>query len=195
MNDMLRLFIAIDLPPEVKSLLTTLQSRLRPRTDAVRWSDPGGTHLTLKFLGNVEASRVDAVTDRMRNAAQQHQPFELQTGELGMFPNRRRPRVVWLGIDGDVGVLSQLQAAVEQCVALLGFPTEQRPFSPHLTLGRSIKDPSSAHLASIGQAVEQTEVPEKIAFMVNEVVLMRSELGPRGARYTPLHHALLDESL
>jgi 2'-5' RNA ligase len=194
MNDILRLFIAIDLPSEVKSLLTTLQSQLRPRTDAVRWSDPGGTHLTLKFLGNVELGRVNAVADGMSRAAQLHQPFHLHTGALGVFPNRRRPRVLWLGVEGDVGVLSRLQSAVEQFVAPLGFPSEQRPFSPHLTLGRSIKEPSTQQLAAIGQAVEQMAAPEKIGFVVNEVVLMRSELSPRGAKYTALHHARLDGS-
>jgi 2'-5' RNA ligase len=121
-------------------------------------------------------------------------PFSLQTGELGMFPNYRRPRVVWLGVEGDVEVLAQLQVAVEQYIAPLGFPTEQRPFNPHLTLGRTIKEPSTAQLASITQAVQQSPVPEKIVFPVNEVVLMRSELGPQGAKYTPVHHARLDGS-
>ncbi len=193
-NDSLRLFVAIDLPSEVKALLAELQAQLRIRTEAVRWSDPQGTHLTLKFLGNVPRVGVDAVVDGMCGAAQLHQRFQLQTGQLGMFPNTRRPRVVWLGVEGDTATLAQLQSNVERFIAPLGFPTEQRSFSPHLTLGRTVKDPASSELASIGEAVSRTEVPRVIPWDVREVILMRSELGPRGARYTPLHVAHLEQA-
>ncbi len=191
-NETLRLFVAIDLPPEVKRLLGELQAQLRQHTDAVRWSDPAGTHLTLKFLGSVPAPRVDAIVAALRSAAGPLGSFQLQTGALGVFPNPRRPRVIWLGVGGELQALHQLQSAVEQEIAPLGFPTEERAFSPHLTLGRSPKDPSPAAFAAMRHAVEQTKVLRTVGWQVAEAVLMRSELLPGGARYTPVEHVRLD---
>jgi len=192
MDETLRLFIAIDLPPEVKQVLRQLQTQLRRHTNAVRWADPEGTHLTLKFLGAVPALDVSRITDGLRRAALQNSNFTLQTAALGMFPNDKRPRVVWLGMDGDVRSLHRLQAAVEQWIAPLGYPTEQRPFSPHLTLGRTIKDPSLEQLRSISHAVAQTAVPVAVTFSVSDVTLMRSELRREGARYTAVERIALD---
>jgi 2'-5' RNA ligase len=192
MDQTQRLFIAIDLPADVKALLADLQSRLRQLTRAVRWSDPGGTHLTLKFLGNVDVAMIHEIINRMGGAAARSKLFRLQTGDLGVFPNAKRPRVVWLGVGGDLTTLGELQADVERSIAPLGFPTERRQFSPHLTLGRSIKEPSSVQLAGIGQAVAQTRAPRRVVFGVEEIVLMRSELRPGGASYTALARARLD---
>jgi 2'-5' RNA ligase len=192
MDQHLRLFIAIDLPETVKQLLHDLQTELRRHTNALRWSDPQGTHLTLKFLGSTRADLVPEIVVAMEQAAAHRQPFELQTAALGVFPNPKRPRVAWLGVAGDVAALSRLQADIERFVAPLGFPTEQRPFNPHLTLGRIVKDPSSMQLASISQAVAQTSVLHSVIFSVGEIVLMRSELHPQGARYTPVAHVPLD---
>ena len=192
MDQDLRLFIAIDLPQTVKQLLHDLQTRLRQHTEALRWSDPQGTHLTLKFLGSARATLVPEIVVAMEQAAAHRQPFELQTSTLGVFPNPKRPRVAWLGVAGDVAALSGLQAAVERFVAPLGFPTEQRPFNPHLTLGRTVKDPNSTELASIAKAVAQTSVLHSVVFAVGEMALMRSELQRQGARYTPVARVPLD---
>lgn len=191
-NETLRLFIAIDLPAEVKTLLGELQAQLRWHTDAARWSDPAGTHLTLKFLGSTPASRVDAIVAGLRHAVTAHVAFQLETVGLGVFPNPRRPRVVWLGVGGDLPALQQLRSEVERQIAPLGFPTEARDFNPHLTLGRSSKDPPPAALATIRHAVEQTKLPRTVGWRVSEIVLMRSELLPGGARYTPVEHVRLD---
>lgn len=192
MDETLRLFIAIDLPAEVKALLHEMQQQLRQHTSAVRWADPHGTHLTLKFLGATRAAAVPAITEGVQHAAARNRRFELQTGDLGVFPNMKRPRVVWLGIAGDVAELRQVQADVERFVAPLGFPSEHRPFSPHLTLGRSGKEPRPADLQSIAEAVQRVAIPRRLAFKVDELVLMRSEPGPGGARYTPIAHVGLD---
>ena len=173
-------------------LLGELQAQLRQHTNAVRWSDPAGTHLTLKFLGSVPISRVDAIIAGLRSAAGPLVGFQLQTETLGVFPNPRRPRVIWLGVGGELPALHQLKSFVEREIAPLGFPAEERAFSPHLTLGRSPKDPSPAALAAMRHAVEQTKVPRTVGWHVAEVVLMRSELLPGGARYTPVEHVRLD---
>lgn len=190
-QEALRLFIAIDLPPAVRSVLHDAQSRLRGQRVAVRWVNPDGAHLTLKFLGAVEPSRVDDLKDRMQAIAARHNPFALRTGELGVFPDLRRPRVVWLAVNGDRSALQRLRDDVEATIAPLGFPTEDRPFSPHLTLGRTHKDVTPSQRAEVGRAVAQTTAPDCVSFNVNEIVLMRSELAPPGARYTPLMQARL----
>jgi RNA 2',3'-cyclic 3'-phosphodiesterase len=189
----LRLFIAIDLPDDVKRLLSELQTQLRQQTQALRWAEPQGTHLTLKFLGSTSADTVPAIVAALEHAVVGQQTFALHTDGLGVFPNPKRPRVVWLGVGGDLPALRVLQANVERYVAPLGFPTEQRSFNPHLTLGRSLKDPSPVQLASIGRALEQTEVLRSIVWSVRAIDLMRSELLPQGARYTSLAQVQLDD--
>lgn len=195
MDETQRLFVAIDLPAEVKVLLRALQAQLGRHTQAVRWADPDGTHLTLKFLGSVPVPAIDAVIAGMRQAAHSSGPLTLRTSAPGGFPSGQRPRVLWLGVAGDMDALRTLRDAVEREIAPLGFPTEQRPFSPHLTLGRSYKDPRPAELAEIGRALAQVAAPQPVVFAVREIVLMRSELRPGGARYTPVAHAGLDGSL
>jgi RNA 2',3'-cyclic 3'-phosphodiesterase len=191
MDHSFRLFVAIDLPPDAKALLAELQAQLQQHTRAVRWANPAGTHLTLKFLGEVDRAVVDHVVAGMRSATRRS-PFSLHTTELGVFPNARRPRVVWLGVGGDREPLARLQAAVENTIGPLGFPAEDRPFSPHLTLGRTKRDPSPADLLSISHAVEQTKVPRSVVWIVRELVLMRSERLSTGARYTPVASVALD---
>ena len=188
----LRLFIAIDLPPDVKQLLGDVQGALQRHTHTVRWADPDGTHLTLKFLGAVEAEAVERIVGGLAAVAARHQPFVLQTDRLGVFPNQQRPRIVWLGLRGDVAALEQVQQDVERTIAPLGFPTEARPFRPHLTLGRSDKEAQGEDFRTIRQAVTATDVPRSAAITVNELVLMHSELSAQGARYTPIAHGRLD---
>ena len=187
-----RIFVAIDLPSEIKMLLRALQTQLARHTEAVRWADPGGTHLTLKFLGDVPLTAMEAVAAAMNAAAHGTEPFTLRTAALSGFPNVERPRVVWLGVAGEIATLRTLQATVEGRIAPLGYPTEARPFAPHLTLGRSHKQPRLAELQTIGRALSLVAAPQPISFAVREIVLMRSELGPGGARYTPIAHAALD---
>lgn len=186
-----RLFIAIDLPDGIKARLHETQQALREHTRAVRWADPQGTHLTLKFLGEVRVGAIGAIEAGMARAAARHRSFALRTTELGAFPSKTRPRVVWLGLGGDLAVLRELRADVERSVAPLGFPTEQRSFAPHLTLGRSGKEPRPADLETIGQALDRVAAPAESTFFVQEIVLMRSELGKSGARYTPVVHVPL----
>lgn len=189
---LLRLFIAIDLPAAVKQLMSDLQAQMRRHTQAVRWADPNSTHLTLKFLGGTRADAVSAIVAEMERLAVHHRPFQLQTDTLGTFPSLSRPRVVWLGVSGDMPALTALQADVERYIEPLGFPGESRAFSPHLTLGRSVKDPGPLQLVSISGAMQQTKVLHAIVLPVREIVLMRSELGPSGARYHTLAHVPLD---
>jgi 2'-5' RNA ligase len=150
----------------------------------VRWVDPAGIHLTLKFLGNVVpglAGRIIEVMDR-----QAASPFSIHLSGLGMFPNERRPRVLWAGVQGALDPLQRLQEQIEEGVSRLGFPRERRPFSPHLTLGRVREPVSSGALKRISAAVTSTSLEPTEPWTVDSVHLMRSVLTPGGARYSTL---------
>jgi 2'-5' RNA ligase len=192
--DSLRLFIAIELPTDVCEALAALQKQLQSvdRTRAIRWSAISSIHLTLKFLGDTPSERVATIEAAMRQASAGHRPFDLNMGGAGCFPDMRRPRVVWAGVGGDLDSLHTLRDAVERTVSPLGYPTEARPFSPHLTLGRARQEASREALAAIGKQVEAVKQGSLASWRVAGISLMRSELKPSGAVYTPVAHASLD---
>jgi 2'-5' RNA ligase len=190
---MWRLFIAIELPQSVITRLSELQADLKRETppDTVRWVNPTGIHLTLKFLGDTPVTQRAVIEAALAQAASGHAPFMLAAGGLGCFPNCRRPRVVWAGIRESLDALAALQWAVEQFVAPLGYPTEDRPFSPHLTLGRIQRDARPGDVQKLGERVVGTPSTEPERWQVERITLIRSELKPAGAVYTPLFHAAL----
>jgi 2'-5' RNA ligase len=149
----------------------------------VRWSEPSGAHLTLQFLGATPRPRVPGLAAALAGVAAGARPFRLQTAGLGMFPNPRRPRVLWLGLTGEVEHLRALQAAVVAATGPLGFPAEARPFAPHLTLGRLRPAATPDELARTGQAVLSQPALAPVAWPVAEMALMESRLGRTGATY------------
>jgi RNA 2',3'-cyclic 3'-phosphodiesterase len=192
----LRTFIAIELDQELKATLADIQTRLRsvvsPR--AVRWVGSEGIHLTLKFLGDTPLDKVEQVKLALAQAAEEIPAFTVTVGRVGCFPDVRRPRVVWVGVQEPSGSLARLWRAVESHVAPLGYPTEKRPFSPHLTLGRVQRYISGAELRGIGQAVAElaagmTGAQDEMA--VSAVAYIKSDLRPTGAIYTTLAEARL----
>ena len=184
MDDTLRLFVAIELRDEVKAGLAAAQAGLKAQGVAVRWTDPAAAHLTLKFLGSAPASQIPAIAGALAEAARRHGPLALHTTGLGVFPHERAPRVVWLGVAGEIDKLRALQADVERFVAPLGWATERRAFSPHLTLGRSEKSATAPQLQQTGAAVAAARKPPAITWTVSAVTLMRSELLRGGAQYS-----------
>jgi 2'-5' RNA ligase len=193
MAEMWRLFIAIELPSEVLSTLTEIQTSLKQAAPShlVKWVNADGIHLTLKFLGDVSANRRSELEKALVAAAHNHAAFDLATGGLGCFPNTRRPRVIWVGLQQNITALQALHEAVEAHIAPLGFPTEERSFNPHLTLGRVRREASSSDTARLGALVENTTAPETRVWHVDSVSLIRSELKREGAVYTTLHHVPL----
>lgn len=181
---MIRAFIAIELPPEVTAALARAQEALgRDKEKGVRWVSPEGIHLTLKFLGNVEESQLPQLEATLAEAATIEDPFTLQLGALGAFPNARSPRVLWVGVAGEAEKLARLQQAVEGKVSPLGFPPEERAFSPHLTLGRVRPEVKPPDRRMLGEKLAQASVGEGPSFPVNALSLMQSTLTPQGARY------------
>jgi 2'-5' RNA ligase len=190
--DSIRLFIAITLPAALHSAIETVQQRMQQvdHNRAIRWAANDSLHLTLKFLGETPIDRVDAIIEAMQAASTQS-PFALNIEGLGGFPDLRMPRVVWLGVTGDVAALHQLRDAVERTVAPLGFPTEARAFSPHLTLGRARPQASKQHIAQIGEQLRGMTIERLGSWDVSTLVLMRSDLQPRGAVYSVVSEVAL----
>lgn len=186
----LRVFCAVELPDELRSRVTERARRLRSEFPDVRasWEKPEKLHITLKFLGDIETAHVEALSSAAARAAASLEPFELTIEEPGTFPPHGQPRVLWLGIVDPSGRLALMQRALETECAAVGFTRESRAFKPHLTLAR-VRSPQGAREL----AAAHRETPfEPQRFEVSELVVMRSELGPGGSRYTPLsRHALL----
>jgi 2'-5' RNA ligase len=196
MPEMWRLFVAIELPPELVVRLREIQDGLKrqvPRR-TLRWVDPAGIHLTLKFLGDVPSAQRETLQNALDQAAQKHREFELTAQGLGCFPNPRRPRVVWAGIQPGGSALQALRDTLETLIAPLGYPTEDRPFSPHLTLGRVRQEASREDAQKLGNLVAAAPTSTIHQWRVNRVSLIRSELKPGGAVYSVLHHVGLRPS-
>lgn len=185
----LRTFIAIDLDEEVRDGLSRVQGKFKRQAPpgSVKWVAPHAIHLTLKFLGDTPVSQISKVADALAQACEGIPPFELSFEGRGCFPNMRRPRVIWVAVR-EVGSrhLGQLQAAVEQHVAPLGWPTEERGFSPHLTLGRVSRNAGGGAEVAIGQMVERSVVEQIALQRVVSVHLIKSDLRPAGPIYTQL---------
>lgn len=182
---MLRLFIAIDLSPDVRRWLSDTRARLKSSlpADAIRWVNPEGIHATLKFLGEVPDSRVEAIRGAMHSATAGGKSFSVTVEELGCFPDSVRPRILWVGIRPEP-ILIDFQKKLEERLALAGFKKERRPFSPHLTLGRVRDGVTGSELHKIGKAVEGIPAGKGVGLEVNELTLFRSVLRPSGAEYS-----------
>jgi 2'-5' RNA ligase len=182
-----RTFIAIELDPNVLAQVSKLQSRLKDDVPSgfVRWVRPEGIHLTLKFLGDVPADKLAPIVKALQTASAAYAPFSLHIAGMGCFPNPRRPRVIWIGVSEPSNTLERLYRDLEHELALLGYPPEQRHFSPHLTLGRVKRGRSATDLEALGSYF--TRAKASIGQMeVTSIYVMRSDLRPSGAVYTEL---------
>lgn len=179
-----RTFLAIELPPGIKYLIEGIKERLMPALKGVRWTRPEGMHLTLKFFGDVFQDDVSRISEIVGRNVRDIAPMGLNVGLPGGFPSLKKPRVLWLGIGGDVQRLEVLQAAIERDLEKCGFPGEKRTFKPHLTLGKAwsrVRIISGAETLIGG--IEELGV---FRFDVRELILFESELKPGGAVYTKL---------
>ena len=183
----IRTFIAIHLSQDARRRLTeTIRWMVSEVPSGVRWVDPEGIHLTLKFLGDIDPALVEDVLRAMEQAASGTLPFQVHLNGLGVFPNLRRPRVLWAGVGGDMDALGALQEKVEAAMEGLAFPRERRAFNPHLTLGRVRDTISAVARQRVGGLVSQGSLDGADPWPVNAVHLMRSNLTPDGAVYTSL---------
>ena len=185
---MLRSFIAVEVPAEIQNAiahsLASLQKVL-PRP-LVRWVAPQNVHLTLKFLGDISPANIERMADTLRIEADAHAPFSMSVGGLGAFPTSRRVRVIWIGLQAPPSLLV-LQRGVEATSARLGYATEERSFSPHLTIGRVGQNVTAADLQKIRTALEGTKVGDLGTVNVDAIHIFKSDLRPGGSVYTHLY--------
>lgn len=173
-----------------------LWDALAPLRDAretlpVKWVRPENIHLSLKFLGDVDEARERELREALQRAAgtrREPHPLTLQITGFGVFPDYHRPHVLWAGVTPDPA-LELLQHGVEQAFAPLGFPTEARPFRPHVTLGRSARDARPRHFTGLEETLAGMDFDTTIT--VAEVDLMQSTLQPGGPVYQVKYHERL----
>lgn len=183
-----RLFLAFSIPEQVRSAIAACQAELRSNLpeNCATWTRPEQIHLTLKFFGNVPVDQTELINDRIATACQEFSPLNLRAQDVGAFPDLRFPRIIWVGISDLAGKLPRLQSQIE--LAVRAFTTEKpegRVFQGHATLARLKRldrrqgNMISALISKIGRA----SFGEWIG---RELVLMRSQLSPQGAKHTAL---------
>ena len=180
----IRTFLAIDIPKEVKDAMGNVQYRLRDalKEGVIRWTKPDSVHLTIKFFGNISQRDIDFITGSLKDSVKTFRPFSLAAEKIGVFPNARAPRVLWLGITGDEALFT-LQSTVEKDLLGAGFPREERAFRPHLTLGRTKAQRSIEGLAAVLDQYKDFKAGE---FQAGGLTLYRSDLGSGGPVYSRL---------
>ncbi|MEN6321281.1 MAG: RNA 2',3'-cyclic phosphodiesterase [Syntrophaceae bacterium] len=186
MNDekSIRSFLAVELPPEVLNEIIGIQGRLKKTLQGyISWVRPTGIHLTLKFFGNIAEVEIPNISQAVQNAIVNVKPFTLNVRRFGAFPDMKRPRVLWLGLDGDIDVLIQLQKEMDKGFQECGFQKEERTFRPHLTLAR-VKEPKG--VIGLAKIIEKSEDYKAGSLTVSSLTLFKSELTPKGAIYTKL---------
>lgn len=179
----MRTFIAIEFDPPIKKQLADVQQRLKPLCGRPKWVEPAAMHLTLKFLGEIDARQSVKVCEALDALVAGREPFEIAIGGLGTFPPRGGVKVLWIGIQDQSGGLQACQRKCEELLGPLGFPPENRSFSPHLTLARN-RDPADSR--RILSAVEQLGSPNLGTQLVEGLTFFESTLTPRGPIYRPI---------
>ena len=182
-EERLRCFVALPLDKRVKGQLAEIQEELKQTGAEVKWVEVDHIHLTLKFLGHISLSQVDLAKAGLKEALRGFSPFEFILSEIGAFPRMENPRVLWIGVrEGKQRVLD-LQKKIEKTLEEKKFPEEERPFHPHLTLGRVR---SKKNIAQLGEKLKSVELPKFESIKVDRIILFQSVLKPTGPTYLPL---------
>ena len=188
---LLRAFIAVEIPAELREAVSTKTAELRNGIGSlVRWVSPENMHLTLKFLGDVSPSNIDMLSQLIRAEADVFNCFDLHLGGLGSFPSLKRPRVIYIGIKAPPA-LEALQRGIESASRRIGYESEERGFSPHLTIGRVRQNVIATEQQAIRRALEETKIDSLGTARVDLVHLYKSDLKPTGSVYTRLYSAPL----
>lgn len=180
---LIRAFLAIELPKLILNRLKEVQQELRESQADVRWVDPNSIHLTLKFFGNVEEKEIESIMKSIEKPVQRTPLFSLKVQGMGGFPDLKNPRVLWIGLEESGDILSSLYKELEKELEKIGFKPEDRPFHPHLTLGR-VKSPRGK--AFLLEKIKKYKDEFFGEFQAERVILFKSDLRPTGPIYTPL---------
>ena len=186
-----RLFVAVPMPPAATDLIDRIVGTLSQADWPVRWIAPDTAHLTLHFLGETAPEHAELLRMALGTVVSRHRSFTLRTGALGVFPDARRPRVIWLGLEGQTQRLVKAHADIGDALRELDLPVEERILRPHITLGRVRDNPPSGFPVALRRrlddpAVRSLVLREAADVPVEEVLLVRSFLGRSGARHEAL---------
>ncbi len=182
-DEVIRTFIAVELPKQINDSIQKLQNDLKDSMLDARWVKYGNIHLTLKFLGDTKATKLELIGTVIQEIARKYSPFTISLAGIGAFPNSRKPSVIWTGIDKGKDEISKLANEIESAMEKLGFPKENRPFKPHLTIGR-VREIN--HPSEMIKALENPNVGEIGEFTVDRIDFIKSQLNPKGSIYTTL---------
>ena len=185
----LRCFIAIEIPDTVKKEIGEAADMLRKYDADIKWVNAQNLHITLKFLGNTPEEAVPEISESLLSAVSPFRPFYIKISGTGVFPSRKSPRVIWIGVENGES-LPRLAADIDRSLSLLGYKKEEREFRPHLTLGRVR---SRKGMVSIVNELDSLKEKEFGIFTIDRIKLMRSELKPKGPEYTCLREAPFGE--
>lgn len=180
----IRSFLAFELPPEIKEQIRHVSEELKRSHMNVRWVKPENIHLTIVFLGDVREGDISAIAREIEQVCCGFHPFEIFLKGLGLFPDRRRPRVLWAGYDGDIERMSDLRDVLHERLTPFEIKEEKRKFKPHLTLGR-FRNPSKG-TPQLDEIIKRHESFSSPTFQASELVFFKSELRPQGPEYTKL---------
>jgi len=191
MNErLLRTFISVTLPKKIVSVSNMLQTTVISQKDNIKWVNPGNIHLTLKFLGHTPFEAADEINKVLKDLVINHSGMELNITGTGWFPNVEIPRVLWLGIDGNIGQLQDFVTDINTRLEKLGFPLDEDEFIPHITLARIKYPPKDT--PDISNFINTSYEP--INFNINRIRFMSSELFPNGPIYSILGTHFLSEN-
>lgn len=184
----IRTFIAVEIPAAVRQQLAALQHSLAPHAEGVKWVDPEKVHLTLKFLGEVDEREIYEVCKRVEEVAGAWTAFECSVARAGAFPNASRPRVIWAGVARGATELTEIREALDDALGELGYPGENRSFTPHFTIGRVRRTSPNPNLRA---AIDSRAEWQAVSFRVTEILVMASDLSSDGPTYSVMGRARL----
>lgn len=181
----IRSFLAFELPHDIRNKVRTISGEVKNTGLNAGWVKPGNIHLTVIFMGNINEQDIPDIVSKIDNVIPRYKAFEISLGRMGLFPDIRRPRVMWLGLNGEIERLASLRDDLQKPLKSSGIKQEKRPFRPHLTLGRFRKPVKDRTLLSkIIEEYSDISGPEG---KLRELILFKSELNPGGAVYTRIH--------
>ncbi len=189
MMGQVRAFIAIKIPEYIVEKIKSVQNELKKTTTQVSWVNPGNIHITLKFLGNIDESKIDEVVSQIKNAVVGLPQFNIRIQGIGAFPNFKRPKVFWIGTEQNEQLI-KLANSIDMNMLTLGFKKESRPFKAHLTFGR-VK--GTQEMTECLDILHQNINFKGGCFLAEEIFLIKSDLKPTGAVYTPLEKIKLEQ--
>ena len=180
----IRSFLAFELPLEIEAIVTRVSDELKQSSLDAKWVEPGNIHLTVVFMGDIEPDKIPTIREEVGKVCLTYGAFDISLKGLGCFPHIRKPRVIWVGLDGNLERMSLFRDTLQERLVPFGIKEEKRSFKPHLTLGR-FRKPRRMDSEEIELFSRYGDVTSPVCSL-KELVLFRSELKPGGARYTQL---------